>query len=301
MTKPHEVLGSPSPVLFRIFPESVEPDQTESSCVPAGARVALICIVIQSGRWRLFLVFFPVLLDEELGYSVFLQFVPERLLCPSPCVFLQMQITNVILEKLVPLQSDAIILLHHLPASPAQTYRAAHELFPSYPVTLLRILSFFVGQRAFVQEKITVWAPVAAVWLWSCDNQRLGNRGMDGVAEQVLTCAAAPCHSAPLWAPAAWCGVWCSSSWPGTSCWTLSTSLRFPDSFYPSSPLSFWGEQIRAVWIIARVYGIWDDRRNSKKKKRFVTWWPRCVYSQHLWWILGEWLWTARLRHFYRH
>lgn len=85
----------------------------ESFCVPAGARVALICIVIQSGRWRLFLVLFPMLLDKELGYSVFLQFVPEHLLCPSPCVFLQIANNKHDSGETCPLQSKTIILLYH--------------------------------------------------------------------------------------------------------------------------------------------------------------------------------------------
>lgn len=190
---------APSTVLFIIFPESVasheERAQKFSFCIPAGATVALICTDIQSGRWWLFLISFPVLLDKELRYSVFLQFVPEHLLSLSPCVFLPIQKRDC--GGTCHFHSETIILLAHLPASPAQTYRAVRELFPSYPVTLLRILSFFVGQRAFVEEKIIGWVSVAAVWLLSCDNERLWNWGVSSVADQhwpvLLQLVAQPC------------------------------------------------------------------------------------------------------------
>lgn len=60
---------------------------------------------------------FPVLLDKALGYSIFLQFVPEHLLCLSPRVFLP--IANETLEKLVtfgakPLFCRPTYLLHLL-------------------------------------------------------------------------------------------------------------------------------------------------------------------------------------------
>lgn len=144
-----------------------------------------MCVIVRSGRGGLF-ISSSVLLNKALGYSVFLQFVPEHLLCLSPRVFLKT-------KKKKPkrdsrgsrhLRSEAVILLSHLPVSPAQTNKAVHELYPSYPVTLLRILSFFVGQWAFVEEKIIVWASVAAVWLLWCDIQRLRNCQMNSFADQ---------------------------------------------------------------------------------------------------------------------
>lgn len=137
-----------------------------------------MCVIVRSGRGGLF-VSSSVLLNKALGYSVFLQFVPEHLLCLSPRVFLKTKKKPHDSWGSHHLQSEAVILLSHLPVSPAQTNKAVPELYPSYPVTLLRILSFFVGQWAFVEEKIIVWASVAAVWLLWCDIQRLRNCQMN--------------------------------------------------------------------------------------------------------------------------
>lgn len=139
-------------------------------------------VIVRSGRGGLF-ISSSVLLNKALGYSVFLQFVPEHLLCLSPRVFLKTEKERDSRGSRH-LRREAVILVSHLPVSPAQTNKAVHELYPSYPVTLLRILSFFVGQWAFVEEKIIVWASVAAVWLLWCDIQRLRNCRMNSFADQ---------------------------------------------------------------------------------------------------------------------
>lgn len=142
-----------------------------------------MCVIVRSGRGGLF-ISSSVLLNKALGYSVFLQFVPEHLLCLSPRVFLKTKKKKGDSRGSRHLWNEAVILLSHLPVSPAQTNKAVHKLYPSYPVTLLRILSFFVGQWAFVEEKIIVWASVAAVWLLWCDIQRLWNCQMNSFADQ---------------------------------------------------------------------------------------------------------------------
>lgn len=107
------------------------------------------------------------------------------------------------------LRSEAVILLSHLPVSPAQTNKAVPELYPSYPVTLLRILSFFVVRWAFVEEKIIVWASVAAVWLLWCDIQRLRNCQMNSFAD--LCC----CSFSS-----------CTSFWSGSFAWSAPLLFR---------------------------------------------------------------------------
>lgn len=102
---------------------------------------------------------------------------------PEPSRFSEDKKNHVIVEDLATCGAKQA-LLTRLPVSPAQTNKAAHELSPSYPVTLLRILSFFAGQWAFVEEKIIVWASVAAVWLLWCDIQRLWNCQMNNFADQ---------------------------------------------------------------------------------------------------------------------
>lgn len=79
-----------------------------------------------------------MLLDKELGYSVFLQFIPEHLLGLGPRVFLP--ITNVILEELV-------------------TFRAKQSFCcPTYLLHLLKHIGLFTNSFPHIPQLFCVFS-----------------------------------------------------------------------------------------------------------------------------------------------
>lgn len=153
MTKPHEVLGSPAPVLFISFPDAV---------------------VLQSGHTQLKILILHTYYEYHsrlyalrirtmlLFHRMFLHFPQQTApLCQlssacscmsalrEPLHFSARKKTKV--EHLLVTYNvcDVLSLLCHSPASPVRTERAVHWLVLSSPVTLSCILSSFVGQPPF--------------------------------------------------------------------------------------------------------------------------------------------------------
>lgn len=245
MTKPHEVLGSPAPVLFISFPDAV---------------------VLHSGRTQLKILILHTCYEYHsrlYAFRIWTMLLFRR-------SFLHFPQQTALLCQLSSACS-CMSALHeplHFSASKktkVNSVNLSHLSLTMWCSLLTLSLTCFTCSnrkgrwltRAFISrnslmyslilcwsaalhiEKIIVRATVVDTYL----QLLLRNLRTNNLTWPVLTGGAAVFQYALLSSccagPAALHEVWQSSSWPGTSFGASSSSLHSPDSCYPLSPLPF--------------------------------------------------------------